>query len=423
MKNNEYKYLGPHGPLFLILVLPVIVMGLIKALDLYRNYEHIDENLNFGEILKEMKEFPILTPSSLFAVLAWTVLQGMLYKYLPGEEALGLPVDNNEPLIYPINGVSSLIATILIITMSYILHGKQLFLWVADNIWQLCKASFCISLIFSSFIHCYSYRKNASIIKNNDTKFFIYDLWMGRELNPRLFGIDLKHFFYTRIGLMFTLFLSLSFFIKNYHLDCIIGVPQLLILILQTLYVFVTLYSEQSLLSTSYATKEGLGYMLCLDSYLIMPFLYSIHQNYLITRPVYHSKLSIYVITLVNIIGLYLLQSSNNQKDYFHRSIIADKNTIEPKNYRIAKDGIPLLFTGWWGLARHINYFGYWLIMLSTTLLTNSYSLIPYSGLIFLTIILVHRQYLIEHNSKIKKGSIWREYNRVVPWRFVPYIF
>lgn len=422
MKNNEYKYFGPHGPLLLMIALPLLVLTLVKATEFYRDPNFTDKDLSLEKIWNSLIGEQIFNLPAFTSLVGWILIQGIFYKLLPGEEVLALPSNNSKSLPYTLNGLSSFLSTTFAIAAIYMLQGNILFLWVADNLWPLCKSGALLSLLLSIFVYVYSYRKNTTIIKSNDTKFFIYDFWMGRELNPRVFNVDLKHFFYTRVGLLGILFLSFCILIK--HIDVIneVGNSQLFIFISLALYVSNSLYNESSLLTTSYVTKEGFGYMLCLESILIMPFLHTIQANYLITREVHMPTLSYYLIALLNLIGLYVMQSSNNQKEYFNRSLVSGNKMIEPSNYRIAKDGKPILFTGWWGLARHINYTGCMLMFLTISLLTKFSSIIPYTNCIYLMLVFIDRHRREESYCKNKKGSVWREYCRTVPWKFVPYI-
>ena len=72
------------------------------------------------------------------------------------------------------------------------------------------------------------------------------------------------------------------------------------------------------------------------------------------------SPLAIGVIVGVKALGYLMFRGANSQKDTFRR---------DPGHPRVARlrtlqteRGTRLIISGWWGIARHINYFGDWLM-------------------------------------------------------------
>lgn len=358
MLRSKYEFMGPHGPAFLIAGIPTIVLLLLKILENYKDPTFLDTSLNFKEVLLSLVNDKLFTWSSFFVVICWLLFQLVLYKFLPGEEVLGIPLANGKSLVYPINGLSSFISTTSLVATIYSLKGPGPFLWVTSNLKQLCFASTIVCAIISGMSYAYSHRRGADIVGKNDTRFLIYDFWMGRELNPRVFGIDIKYFFELRPGLMGWILVVFCFQIKQYAEEGTVGTALLLVLLMQSLYVIDALKNESSILSTTDITREGFGYMLCLGSMVVEPFFYSLQANYLVNRNLSLSYLTVCSLIFMNLTGAYVFRSSNNQKNYFRRSYISGSRDIDPRNYLIAKDGKPLLHSGWWGLARHINYFG-----------------------------------------------------------------
>ena len=81
-----------------------------------------------------------------------------------------------------------------------------------------------------------------------------------------------------------------------------------------------------------------------------------------------------------------------------------------------------MLLSGFWGLARHMNYV--FEIMLATcwSLPAAHYGVVPFAYVIFLTILLVHRTFRDEEKCSAKYGDGWKQYCQIVPYRFIPYI-
>ncbi len=65
-------------------------------------------------------------------------------------------------------------------------------------------------------------------------------------------------------------------------------------------------------------------------------------------------------ILLLKAAGYLTFRSSNSQKDLFRR----DPEHPRVRGLKTIKTarGRRLLASGWWGVARHINYFGDWLM-------------------------------------------------------------
>ena len=72
------------------------------------------------------------------------------------------------------------------------------------------------------------------------------------------------------------------------------------------------------------------------------------------------SWLAITGIVLLNALGYLIFRASNNQKNLFRR----DPQHPWVKQLKTLKTerGTELIMSGWWGISRHINYFGDWLL-------------------------------------------------------------
>lgn len=82
-----------------------------------------------------------------------------------------------------------------------------------------------------------------------------------------------------------------------------------------------------------------------------------------------------------------------------------------------------LLASGWWGVARHLNYFFELLLNLCFCLPAYATSLVPYSIFLFLCGLLVHRSIRDENKCTAKYGKFWKDYSKKVPYKILPYVF
>ena len=80
-----------------------------------------------------------------------------------------------------------------------------------------------------------------------------------------------------------------------------------------------------------------------------------------------------------------------------------------------------LLTSGFWGMARHMNYFAEQNIALSYVLPCSGY--ITYMYFVFTFVFMIHRVFRDEEKCRAKYGQDFGLYCQKVPYRFLPYIF
>lgn len=88
--------------------------------------------------------------------------------------------------------------------------------------------------------------------------------------------------------------------------------------------------------------------------------------------------------------------------------------------YIETKTGSRLIISGWWGMSRHINYLGDWLMALSWSLPCGFGSVIPYFYPIYFAILLLHRERRDDHKCRTKYGADWEKYCKIVKYRIIP---
>lgn len=116
--------------------------------------------------------------------------------------------------------------------------------------------------------------------------------------------------------------------------------------------------------------------------------------------------------------SIHVHRSANSQKDAFRRD--PTSQSVSHLKWIPTKRGTKLLTSGWWGLARKINYTGDWIMALAWCMLTGFGSLVPYFYCIYFGILLIHRAGRDDHMCKAKYGVDWDVYKRKVPYIFIP---
>ena len=84
------------------------------------------------------------------------------------------------------------------------------------------------------------------------------------------------------------------------------------------------------------------------------------------------------------------------------------------------KRGTKLLVSGYWGMARKINYMGDWTMGLSWCLCAGFGHAIPYFYATYFAILLIHRAMRDDDMCSKKYGADWPKYKAKVPYVFVP---
>jgi Delta14-sterol reductase len=152
-----------------------------------------------------------------------------------------------------------------------------------------------------------------------------------------------------------------------------------------------------------------------------VPFTYTLQARYLSINPIQLSAFSIMGLIALNLSGLYIFRSSNSEKNNF-RTNPSSPSCKHLKSMQTTS-GSKLLISGWWGLARHINYTGDWIMALSWCGVTGINSPIPYFYAVYFAVLLWHREMRDEHKCRNKYGKDWDRYCKLVPYRFVPGVY
>ena len=79
--------------------------------------------------------------------------------------------------------------------------------------------------------------------------------------------------------------------------------------------------------------------------------------------------------------------------------------------------------SGFWGLARHVNYLGDWVMALAWSLACGFGALLPYFYPIWFAFLLVTRERRDDRWCARKYGADWEAYCERVPWRILPRIY
>jgi len=232
---------------------------------------------------------------------------------------------------------------------------------------------------------------------------------------------DLKYFCELRPGLIGWIIMDTAMAMKEYELRGEVSIAMLLVCSFHTAYVIDALISESSVLTTMDITTDGFGWMLSFGDLAWVPFTYSLQARYLVDYPNHLNLVMVVLIVIIKLAGYYIFRSANAQKDTFRSE--PDNPSVKNLKYIQTATGSKLLISGWWGIARHINYLGDIFMALAWCLPCGFEHILPYFYVIYLTILLIHRERRDDHKCHTKYGKDWEKYCAIVPYRILPYVY
>ncbi|BFY99453.1 hypothetical protein BsWGS_02493 [Bradybaena similaris] len=363
--------------------------------------------------------------------VAYCIYALSMMKLLPGATVYGPVTPKGNTPVYKDNGFVYYILTIsLFWILTFLLHPYGISPSIIyDRFDEVLFLLNMFSLIFCVFL----YLKGKFAPSSSDSGSsgnIIFDYYWGMELYPRVFGFDVKVFTNCRFGMMVWALLVCVYSVKSYELYGFVD-SMFVSTFLQLLYITKFFWWESGYMRTIDIILDRAGFYICWGCLVYVPGLYASVSFYLVGHPVNLGSFLSGVFLVLGTLSIYINFAADNQKQEVRRAdgnclVWGHKPDIIRAKYQLEngdmKESI-LLASGWWGLSRHFHYVPE--IMLAffwsaPALFTN---LMPYSYLISLLILLIHRSYRDDSKCGKKYGTFWHEYCRKVPHKIVPFLF
>lgn len=428
-------------------------------------------------------------------VLVYYLSSLLLYRVLPAHEVLGTKLrESGQPLLYRFNGESDMgeggrgLVLVMLIQISAFhasvvqlgacatgtyLYGAQWAFWtfITDKYLQILTTNLLLafSISIAVYVRSFGVKPGNSDLRElavgGNTGNLIYDFYIGRELNPRITlplfrEIDIKAWLEMRPGLTGWVLLDLAFVAQQYRNYGYLSDSIIFTTAVQTFYVLYGQFAEARLLSMMDIITDGFGYMLAFGDIVWVPFLYSTQCRYLSVYPVHLGWRGLAGVGLIFVLGLQIFRASNRQKNVFRTQ--PNHPSVKGLSYLQTKRGTRLLTAGWWGVSRHINYFGDWLQASPFSFPTGvaGYIVLPAGGVaaralsrpeemftmldgrqvfqgpargwgmvftylyvLYFAVLLMHRECRDDAACSEKYKEDWERYKKIVKWRILPYIY
>ena len=414
-KEAEYEFGGPPGAVGIMVGLPLVILVLFFgcgkdycANDL-ASAAQLPQRIYAGVFLGAAG--PLWSWEACAVVFGWTGAHFLAYLLLPGPVVPGVVLRDGTRLKYHMNAH---LAFWLSVMSAHVLQLD----WLYDHYLELCTASMLLSMALSVYSYALSFRQGEMLADGGQSGNPLYDFYIGRALNPRIGALDLKVACELRPGLIGWAMLNIGMAAKQQALTGAISTPMYMVCAFQILYVWDALYHEQAILTTMDITTDGFGFMLSFGDLSWVPFTYSLQARLLVEHDPGLPPYALYAIAALNLVGYAIFRGANSQKDAFRRDPTAPE--VAHLGYLETKRGTRLLTTGYWGMARKINYTGDWMMGLAWCLCCGAISPLAYFYATYFFVLLVHRAVRDDHFCAVKYGADWKRYKEKVPAVFVP---
>jgi protein-S-isoprenylcysteine O-methyltransferase Ste14 len=357
--------------------------------------------------------------TSICIIAGWLIFQSLLQIWGPGNWTEGPALADGSRLAYKMNGWFA-----WWFTWAALAGGVAVGLIrptiLAEELGPLLSTANIFTYLFSFYLFRRGRREPA--IGEDTNRNPVRDYWLGTKLNPRIGGFDIKLFCEARPGLIAWAIIDVSLAAKQLELQGTITTPMILVCLFQLWYVTDYFLHEEAVLTTWDIRHERFGFMLCWGDLVWVPFTYTIQAQYLVAHPHDLPWWGTSAIVLLNLAGYVIFRGANLQKHRFRRD---PGRPIwgKPASTIATVRGALLLTSGWWGLSRHMNYLGDLLMGLAWCLPCRFDSPLPYFYIVYLTLLLLHRERRDHAACAARYGKDWETYCARVPYRIIPGLY
>ncbi|KAK4929164.1 C-24(28) sterol reductase [Elasticomyces elasticus] len=377
---------------------------------------------------------------------AWSMYWGMfvfemcLYVYAPGIWTKGKQLShlNNQKLDYYCSGIWSFWITNAVAAALHF-SGVMPLYTISDEFGPIMSVAIISGFLVSIVAYASALARGAQHRMTGNT---IYDFFMGAELNPRLrlpgsnAPLDFKMFFEVRLPWYILLLTTAGMCARQYERYSYVSAEAALLLLAHYLYANACSKGEECITTTWDMYFEKWGFMLIFWNMAGVPLSYCHATIYLANRnhrETSHSPWLMYTWFAAYLFVYWVWDTTNSQKNRFRIERAGgafDRWTFPPllwasvKNPRVIEsENGPIFVDGMYKYARKIHYTCDLFFALSWAGVTGFNSPFPWFYPLFFSCMIVHRAIRDIQRCRAKYGEAWMQYEKEVPYLFIPYIF
>ena len=350
----------------------------------------------------------------------WVIFAGLLglHLVLPARHVTGYVknVGSDELLTYRLNGPLVFVVAIGI-WLGLGFSGSVPWDWLWHQRWSSFAGAASLGLAISVAV---------VVTERTQGRSWLSELYRGRRFNPQMFKerADAKMTLYLLGAVLLELNL-LAF--AAHHLLVHSSDPSpgvVMYVVLFTWFICDYLVFEKVHLYTYDLFAERVGFKLVWGCLAWYPYFYAIGLWAVADDPNPHSPTWFLVLaSAIFYVGWILARGSNMQKFTFKTDPeqkflgLFTPNSLSNGEQRV-------LYSGFWGISRHVNYLGEILMAVGLTLVLGwPFESTPWLYPLYYIALLVPRQIQDDKRCAAKYGQLWSEYCERVPWRIVPKVY
>ncbi|KAH7048297.1 delta(24(24(1)))-sterol reductase [Macrophomina phaseolina] len=437
--HAEYEFGGPVGVAAMMIGFPLLMWYMFVGAVCYNGRLPLPAR---GQPLPEFARhiaslaYTHAFPHAQAWAIYWSflIVEGLGYLYLPGVYGKGKYIPHlGKQLDYYCSAVWSWYITIAV---ALGLHFSGLFklYTLVDEFGPLMSVAILSGFLISAVAYASALARGA---QHRMTGNHVYDFFMGAELNPRLFGwLDFKMFFEVRMPWYILFLLTLGTALKQYEELGYVSGEVCFILMAHFLYGNACAKGEELIITSWDIYYEKWGFMLIFWNLAGVPLTYCHCTIYLANHhpSEYHWNRGILAFWFAAYLFAYWVwDTGNSQKNMFRameRGVALNRKTFPQLPWKYVKNpqviqtstGDNIMCDGWYGMARKIHYTCDWFFAFSWGLITGFNSPFPWFYSIFFSVMIVHRAKRDIERCRERYGEAWKEYERRVPYLFIPYV-
>ena len=268
---------------------------------------------------------------------------------------------------------------------------------------------------------------------------FVKDYLWGTELYPRILNRDLKRFINCRFSMTYWQLAGLSFCYRSYTLHSnTLDWGLAFSALSQYLYLFKFFLWEMGYMRSIDIIVDRAGFEIQWGCLVWVPSVYTLHSRFLVQYPSGLSFPVAFSIFVLSITGVVLNYLADRERDIFRATngkalvwgkkpnfIKAAYTIVDRTTGKKTEKTSLLLASGFWGMARHFQYFFELTAAWSWCLLANPVEngVLPLFYAAFLTYLLIDRAERDSKKCHLKYGKYYEEYCKLVPYKIIPGIY
>lgn len=361
------------------------------------------------------------------------VVQCVFYLYMPGVYTKGKPLEHlgGKQLEYYCSGVTSFYTTIAIM---FGLHWTKVFpLWtLMDEFGPLMSVAIISGIIVSIVAYFSALARGA---EHRMSGHFMYDFFMGAELNPRMFyWLDFKMFFEVRLPWFILFFISLGGAARQYEQYGYVSGEMGFVLMAHWLYANACCKGEEMIPITWDMYYEKWGFMLVFWNMAGVPLSYCHCAIYLANHAPEEYRWPRWFLGFLYFSYLFMYwvwDSCASQKNGFRaqqRGTDQERMTFPQLPWKRVKNPRtipvpgkdPLFADGWYRYARKIHYTADMWFAICWGLVCGFNSPFPWFYAAFFAPMIAHRASRDLQRCRERYGAAWEQYEKECPYLFIP---